>query len=338
MRQTIFALVVMLAAVATWSAAAQDITVRVKAGDEPVGYAYVVVNDAVLAMTSAEGEAVIPAARIKQGDTLTARFVGMQSVPLVWNGEGSAIVLELIPNVIENVVVTARGRDRSRQMFRRHVERVPTHGWYSGFEGNYVINYGGTRPWSSQGKYVRNHVPGEDANLRKINTFEMRPEAEKGAVLAWQIQRNVLLVCSLAERAVQFDAADVASRGMVVRYRGVQEGKHVFLIIKPYFDSLSGSDDSFQTILRVDPVSGIVTSSETVSQTRYGIWNVAAGYAVYQTGRGEGQVRFIYVTALDGKYIERNPDAEGAVEISVAISDVVPHHFTPDPAPVEKGY
>jgi hypothetical protein len=112
----------------------------------------------------------------------------------------------------------------------------------------------------------------------------------------------------------------------------------VFLIIKPYFDSVSGADDSFQTILRVDPVSGVVTSSETVSRNRYGIWNVAARYAVYQTRRDEGQVRFIYVTSLDGKYIERNPDAEGAVDISVSIAEVVPRHFTPDPVPVEKGY
>jgi hypothetical protein len=340
MKQTLIALLLAASVFTAGSAGAQtpqSFRVEVRADGEAVGYAYVIVNDAVMAMTDAEGAATLPATRLKAGDTLSARFVGMQSVPLVWDGTGAVIRLELIPNVIENVVVTARGRDRSRQMFRRNVTRVPTHGWYTGFEGDYRMSYGGTRPWNSEGKYIRNHVPGEDANLRKINVFSLQPTAEKGAVLAWQIQRNVLLVCGIAERAVQLDNSEGASRGMVIRYRGEVDGQREFLVIKPYFDSFSGSDDSFQTLIRVNPTSGIVTSAETVSRTRYGIWSVAARYAVYESGRGEGSIRFIYVTRVEGKYQERNPDAEGAVEISVEADNIVPHHFTPEPVPKEKG-
>ena len=338
MKKTLFAIVTLLAALAAGSAAAQDYRVEVSAEGEPVGYAYVLVGESVLAMTDAEGTARIPAGRLKEGDSLSARFVGMESVPLVWDGTrspGSVIRLELVPNLIDNVVVTARGRDRSRQIFRRNVTRVPTHGWYTGFSGDYRIRYGGTRPWTSEGHYIRNHVPGQDANLQKIDTFSLRPTAESGSVLTWQIQRNILQVCGIAERAVQFGEGDAAQRGMVITHRGVVDGQHVFLIVKPYFDSFSGSDDSFQTIVRINPTSGIVTSSETVSRTRFGIWTVAARYAVYDSGHADRSGRFIYVTSFEANYKERNPDAEDSVDIDVAAENIVARHFTPSPMPTE---
>ncbi len=338
MKNTLYSLVTLLAALVAGSAAAQDYRVEVSAGGDPVAYAYVLVGEAVLAMTDAEGAARLPASRLKAGDVLSARFVGMESVPLAWDGTlpaGSTIRLELVPNLIENVVVTARGRDRSRQLFRRNVTRLPTHGWYTGFEGDYRMRYGGTRPWTSEGRYVRNHIPGQDANLQRINTFSLEPTAEKGAVLPWQIQRNILMVCGIAERAVQFGEGDASQRGMVITHRGVVGGQHVFLIVKPYFDTFTGSDDSFQTIVRINPTSGIVTSSETVSRTRFGIWTVSARYAVYDSGSADRSGRFIYVTGVEANYKERNPDAEDSVEIEVAASNIVARHFTPSPVPQE---
>ncbi len=317
-------------------AAAQEYRVEVSAAGEPVGYAYVLVGESVLAMTDAQGVARLPASRLTKGVTLSARFVGMESVPLIWDGTGapgSTIRLELRPGTIESVVVTARRRDRSRQMFRRNVTRMATHGWYTGFSGDYTMRYGGTRPWTSQGHYIRNHVPGQDANLRKIDTFSLQPTAEKGAVLPWQIQRNILMVCGIAERAVQFGADGAAERDMVITHRGVVDGQHVFLIVKPYFDAQSGSDDSFQTIVRINPASGIVTSSETVSRTRFGIWTVSARYAVYDSGHVDRSGRFIYVTSFEANYKERNPDADDSVEIDVAASNITARHFTPDPVP-----
>ena len=329
-------LMLFTAALTAQNAAAQDYRVEVTSNGEPVGYAYVLVGEAVLAMTDAAGTARLPASRLKPGDIVSARFVGMESVPVTWDGTrppGSVIRLELVPNMIDNVVVTARRRDRSRQTFRKNVTRVATHGWYTGFNGDYRIRYGGSRPWTSEGKYVRNHIPGQDANLRKINTFSLEPSAEKGAVLPWQIQRNILMVCGIAERAVQFGAAGAAERDMVITHRGMVDGQHVFLIVKPYFDSFSGADDSFQTIVRINPVSGIVTSSETVSRTRFGIWSVSARYAVYDSGHVDRTGRFIYVTSVEGNYKERNPDAEDSVEIDVTAENIVARHFTPEPVP-----
>ncbi|MDR2882174.1 MAG: hypothetical protein LBU98_00110 [Alistipes sp.] len=339
MKKTLYALLTMLAALVAGRAAAQDYRVEVSAGGEPVGYAYVLVGESVLAMTDAEGAARLPASRVTKGTVVSARFVGMESVPLTWDGSqtpGATIRLELLPNVIDNVVVTARVRDRSRQTFRRNVTRVPTHGWYTGFSGDYRMRYGGTRPWTSEGHYVRNHVPGQDANLQKIDAFSLRPSAEKGAVLPWQIQRNILTVCGIAERAVQFGEGGTAEKSMVISHRGVVDGQHVFLIVKPYFDSFSGSDDSFQTIVRINPTSGIVTSSETVSRTRFGIWTVSARYAVYDSGLADRSGRFIYVTGVEAGYKERNPDAEDSVEIDVAASNIVARHFTPNPVPTNE--
>ncbi len=85
--------------------------------------------------------------------------------------------------------------------------------------------------------------------------------------------------------------------------------------------------------MKINPVSGIVTSSETVSRTRFGIWSVSADYAVYDSGHADRSGRFIYVTRVEGNYMERNPDAEDSVEIHVAAENIVARHFDPEPVP-----
>ncbi len=303
--------------------------------DDPVGFAYVFVGDEYYTMVDAEGTTTIPASKLKPGIILQARFVGMESEPLVWNGgapAGSVITLRLIPNAIDEVVVTAKSRDRSRQLYRKYVEKLPTQGWYTGFTGDYQMNFTGYRPWNSRGMYVRNHVPGDDANLRRVNTFSLVPERAADSLIAWQIQRNILLVSSIAERAVQLDGY-VSNRDMVMKYRGRDGNRHVFLIIKPWFDAFTGADDSFQTLIWVNDASGIVTSSQSVSRTKYGIWNVSADYAVYSSGIANRSDRFIYPVRITGKYEERNPSAEDAIAGDIMIENITARHFAPEPVP-----
>jgi hypothetical protein len=331
-------LVLLSASLAIQTVAAQtapDFRIQVTTGEEAVGFAYVFVGDEYYTMVDAEGTTTIPAGKLKPGITLLARFVGMESVPLVWDGNapaGSVITLRLIPSAIDEVVVTAKSRDRSRQLYRKYVEKMPTNGWYTGFTGDYGMNFTGYRPWNSRGTYVRNHVPGDDANLRKVDTFSLVPERAADSLIAWQIQRNILLVNSIAERAVQLEGY-VSNRDMVMKYRGRDGNRHVFLIIKPWFDKVTGADDSFQTLIWVNEASGLVTSSQSVSRTRYGIWNVSADYAVYSGGGADRADRFIYPVRITGKYEERNPSAEDAIAGDINIDNITARHFLPEPIP-----
>ncbi|MDR1671356.1 MAG: hypothetical protein LBR57_02445 [Alistipes sp.] len=303
----------------------RDFKIRVVSAGQPVGYAYVLINDSYHAMADPDGYSSIPASRLRPGDTLSARFVGMQSVPLAWDGKvpgGSTITLELIPGAIESVVVTATARDRSRQLFRRHVRRMPTHEWYTGFRGDYDLLFGGdydlpynsAKRWRAYGTFERNHLPGDDVNSLGSNTFTLTPDPGSSPVPTWQIQRHILLVRGIAERAVQLDAADAANHGMIIKYRGQDDGQNVFLVIKPYFDRVQGTDDSFQTIVHVSATSGIVLSSETVSRTKWGIWNVAANYAVHDN-------LFIYPVTITGNYQEKNPSSEGVVTVDAVVNN-----------------
>ena len=307
--------------------------IRVTSYEEAVGYAYVLIGDAVQTMTDARGMASIPARRLTPGDILSARFVGMESVPLVWDGstpEGEIIELKLIPNRIDEVVVTARSRDKSQRLFRRYVEKIPTHGWYVGFRGNYDVRFHGDKSWIAQGKYKRDHIPGDDIGWLNTNIFAMYPAPGSDSTLMWQIQRYILTVKGIAERAVQFDGQE-SNRGMIFKYRGRHNGQNLFWIVKPYFDRFSDKDNSFQTLIRVGEASGIIHSSETISQTKYGIWTVSATYAIYsRTGRASD--RFIYPVKLKAKFEERSilTDLdEKAVTVDVAIDSIAAYHFTP---------
>jgi hypothetical protein len=331
MKNLIMIFVLLGAGIVAWPASGQatNYRVRVISADEAVGYAYVTINNSYHSMADGEGHTSIPATRLHNGDVISAHFVGLKSVPLIWDGSlqpGSTITLELTPNTIESVVVTAKARDRSRQLFRRHVKKVPTNEWYTGFRGDYELKFSGNGQWSVRGKFERNHLSGDDVNSLDANTFTLMPDPSSNPVPDWQIQRYILLVRSIAERAVQLGDGENSNRGMVIKYRGTSNGRNVFLVVKPYFDRVQGSDDSFQTIIHVSESSGIVVSSETVSRTKWGIWNVSASYAVHNG-------TFIYPTSIDGHYQEKTPTADEVINVDATVHTSEAYTFTPETIP-----
>jgi len=259
--------------------------------------------------------------------------VGMEGVPVEWKGppEGGVTELELRPGVIDAVVVSARARDRSKALFRRYVEQMPIHGWYTGFTGDYTVTLNAARSWTARGSYRRDHVPGRDVGALEATTFILHHAPGSDSTLTWQLQRYLLTAKGTAERAVQFKEG-VSDRGLVLRYKGRDaEGCNMFLVVKPYYDRFSGREESFQTIIHVGATSGVIQSSETVSQSRYGIWSVSARYATYSpTGRSAD--RFIYPVSLEARFEERSQLLdldETPTTVDVVIERVTPYHFTP---------
>jgi hypothetical protein len=259
----------------------------------------------------------------------------MESVPLTWDATappGATITLHLTPNAIESVVVTAQARDRSRQLFRRYVKKMPTHEWYTGFRGDYDLRFTGEERWRARGRFERNHLPGDDVNSLGANTFTLDPDASSSPVPSWQVQRYILLVRSIAERAVQLGSDEKSNRDMIIKYRGTVDGRNVFLIVKPYFDRVQGADDSFQTILHVSEASGIVVSSQTVSRTKWGIWNVAATYAVLNQSRGTAHGdAFIYPVTMSGNYQEKTPTSEETSTLDAVVNNNEVYRIAPPP-------
>jgi hypothetical protein len=146
------------------------------------------------------------------------------------------------------------------------------------------------------------------------------------------VQRYILQVRGIAERAVQLGSSEKSNRDMIIRYRGTVDGRNVFLVIKPYFDRVQGTDDSFQTLLHVSAVNGVVFSSQTISRTKWGIWNVSATYAV---NNGDGMVRgdeFIYPVTMKGPYQEKTPTSDNVLTLDATINNTEVYRITP-PAP-----
>jgi hypothetical protein len=182
-----------------------------------------------------------------------------------------------------------------------------------------------------RGAYRRDHIPGEDVNRLDATTFSLSFARGSDSTLTWQLQRYLLTAKGIAERAVQFNEG-VADRGLILSYKGRDpEGRNLFLVVKPYYDRFSSREDSFQTIIRVSERSGLIHSSETVSQSRYGIWNVSASYATYSP-TGRTAERFIYPVEVDAHFEERSPllgPDEVPTTVDVLIRGVTPYHFAP---------
>ncbi len=101
----------LLLLVASQPVFAQDFRVRVTSEGEPLGYAYVFINEHDYASVDSAGMIYISETKLQPGDTVSARFVGIESTAFVYDGnrpEGSVIPLDLRPIPIDEVVVTAR--------------------------------------------------------------------------------------------------------------------------------------------------------------------------------------------------------------------------------------
>ncbi len=220
---------------------------------------------------------------------------------------------------IEEVVVTARGRNRARKYFRRYVRKTPLQGWYTGYTGAYRVEveaqYSG---WRSQGDYERNHIPGDDANKGRIELFRLTPDVAADSLHSWQIQRYILLVSSMAERAATLGDRDDA----VMSYRGLYDGLNTFLISEPGSDKRRG----FDTRILVNDDTGLITRSESVSRSPSGVWNVTVDYGLFED--------FLYPTRALARFepTEQLSKEPGNERVSVEMSGITPRRFVREAA------
>lgn len=215
---------------------------------------------------------------------------------------------------IEEVVVAVRGRNRAKRYFKRYVRNVPSHGWYVGFAGRYDIDLDGFHGWRSQGTYVRNHIPGDDANRNQIDLFSLNPDVAADSINSWQIQRYILLAGSIAERAAGLGNEP----GVTMSYRGGEEGMNVFWIS----DGRDDGQRNFRTRIYVHEASGIIGRSESTSLSPSGVWSVTAHYAVFED--------FIYPMRVTARFEHRDSLSEDAVNVKVDMTEIIPRRFQRD--------
>ncbi len=165
--------------------------------------------------------------------------------------------------------------------------------------------------WNSEGTYVRNHIPGDDANRFQIDLFKFDPVVAADSVHTWQIRRYILTACSIAERAAGLGYES----GARLSYRGSDGGMNVFTVS-------DGRDDerrAFRTRLLVSDPNGIIVRSESVSPSPTGAWNVTAHYAVFDG--------FIYPTRVNAGFEYGDPLSGESIRVKVDLADIVPHRF-----------
>ena len=218
---------------------------------------------------------------------------------------------------IDEVVVSARVRNRARKYFRRYVRKSALQGWYIGYKGSYSIDIDGDLGWQSQGTYERNHIPGDDANRRQIESFKLQPFAAADSVHSWNIQRYILLASSIAERAATLGHL----RESTMSYRGLEKGMNIFLISEPDANEQRG----FSTRVMVSDATGIIARSESVSRAPSGIWNVTVDYALFE--------EFLYPVQVESRFEHLNPISGEAETVKVEMKDITPRRFLREAIP-----
>jgi hypothetical protein len=274
----------------------QDVRVRVVSDGEPLGYAYIYVDGIYRTAADSTGMGTLSVAGLQPGDTISAGFVGMEDGFVVYSGNPTqSVEVKLYPSHIGEVVV--QGKDRSQEYFRRYVK-------------NYYVGAPEWSSWEQRGTYysltftITNHRVEQQGNYSQIfassdavkyyniDQITLQPTLSSDTTgLSQSIENMLLAAWKMAQAAASFHKGwTLNRRDMIVKYRGKEAGRHVFLILKPTTEQ-AGISDGFQALISVDETTKAIVSSESLMLNN----NL--------TSRQKADYRLIEYQGKQGKYL-----------------------------------
>jgi hypothetical protein len=292
----------LFACLAVLTASAQNVSIRVYSGGEPLEYAYLFVNGIYHTSADSTGTGFIPASRLEPGDTISAGYVGMEDGYAVYSGNpGRLVEVELRSNnLIGSVVVYAK--DQSRALFRRYVRKSPIGHWDTEYRGAYSLTFPDGH--SARGDYSVIFTPPGIVDYFGIDEVTLQPVSDtlgRSRTIENILDRTTR--CAHGAAAVKRHYG--VARGMIVKYRGKEGGRHVFLIVRPFFDGLTGIPESFQTLLYADETSRLIVSTQTLYRTQNQTLRLKADYLPIHFRNEEDR---LYPVRMEGSWEESDPE------------------------------
>lgn len=303
---------------------AQEIKVTVVSEGAPLEYALLFINNKYYGASDSTGFVCIRSSDISAGDTISASYLGTDKGVAVYTSDTygpEGIVITLIPNLhIEDIVVMAN--DKSEQMLRRYVKNRYTETWFMHYHGDYSTCQQGQNEIA--GSFVYAKLPEVYARYYNLKPLEITSTSDTTGMSA-----NIRKVISTATNAslfsVQLKQRYATTKNMKVQYMGKDNGCHVFLLIKPIYASILGSEDGFQAIIYADAKSGEIVSAKTTLIYSDGqIVELSANYATWKPKNTLGG-NLIYPTSIDGSISHKDIKTHFLIEyIKISIPNIKP--------------
>lgn len=281
MKSILIALLFTLGSIANLSA--QNFTVRVVSGKEPLAYAYIFINKKIICSADSSGIAVFPQKLLNLGDTISVSYVGASPGMAIYSeevaGKGECTIGLQESVYLKDIIV--RGQDASNKMFKKYFKPLFVGNYHDFYTGNFkVIIKGLNMKKDVNGDFKYTALPynpekrGLKSNL-ELNTNSDTIHFEKLARYSLGVFNNALYMAALWKGAYM-------NKGMIAVYKGETPINRIFLITRPQFYTDKYTVDDVQQLIYVDKKSGYLNSADILMIGRNGKWryNFKAYYSI----------------------------------------------------------
>lgn len=180
--------------------------------------------------------------------------------------------------------------------------------WFNKYDIEYRINIDGEH--ETTGSFTHNDLPQPYEQITGEKSFIIPKNSSLEHVrFVWKIFENALYATGTKNWYVFNDDA-------VIKYRGKENGKRLFLIIYPYFSNNSKNMESHQTLLFVDELSKEVVSAQSDIIFKNGDKiSLSASYQLC----GKGQMEMLYPDKITGTIHQKVDGKEQIINADVKV-------------------
>jgi len=238
-----------------------ELKVTIFSENEPLPYAYILINNNVFCSTDSLGQVFISKNNIKQGDTITASYIGCISEKIIADENfliGNELRIELKQS-IELSTLRINAKDKSSKFFYDNVSAKFIGSWSDKFKGEYIIDYKNAATiFNSAGEFnVSYKLLKDGKTLDSLNISDKSvSEQEKEKI------RKILLSCFNTGRYfVFFRKSGPENKNIRFIYKGETNQKKVFAVIRSR-NKDDKSIDAFQALVYIDVASKNITDAD----------------------------------------------------------------------------
>lgn len=294
----------------------KELKVSVTSEGAPLGYAYVFINGHIFGSADSTGAAYVPKSKLKTGDTLSVSFVGTESEFVVYDKElagKQTVTLDLISKThIDEVVVVAK--DRSKQLFRKYVDPKFIFWWFTQYDMDYKIAINNAD--EKTGSFMYADLTKEYMEKTGERNLIAKPDTTlQHAKTAYFIYR-VAMWCAGVRKSFTYN------ENMIIRYKGKDNGKHVFLIIRPILNN-DKDFESNQTLIFADE-----RSKEIVAAQSDIVYNNGEKISLSASYKPCGKGAMLYTDKVSGTITKKGESDWEKIRVEIDNVSVKPYKQT----------
>ncbi|MDD3107626.1 MAG: hypothetical protein PHV49_00220 [Alistipes sp.] len=243
-----------------WPLRAGDLRLHIVMGEETLGYAYVSLNGKVVGVADAQGTLTLSASQLTLQDTISVSYVGTLPASVVYTEAlqaSSEYTFQMQPDqILDMAEVTAKFN--AWRFFRKSVRKHLIPDWWCEESGIAELSFthNGRTTYALHTPFYYGIIPTRDGKSEAHTRTQVTETLPADPQLQTMIYTAIFHSLWRITEALYFEDMAEMNTGVILQYRGEQEGKRHFVLAR-HVEGVS----NYQLLLIVDKQSREVESA-----------------------------------------------------------------------------